>query len=470
MTHGLFTDAVTRFTKGQSPLQCLPVLAKTVESIKHDANGKVAGPVVDNNCVNKTILERGSLYEPVKVTTDFINVRLGLELSADEMKKLLENVEFQIEVTGDELIIKAPFWRTDIELREDIVEEIGRLYGYDHLPLKLPKRDLTPAPRNSLLEAKSKTRDHLAKAGANEVLTYSFVHGDLLEKVGQDKLQAFQVSNALSPDLQYYRLSLTPSLLEKVHPNIKAGHDEFALFEIGKAHVIGEADHEDTNVPKEVNALSFIYAAKDSQASAPYYIAKKYLMNLLSGFQLWQTVKFEPSMNADLYKNPWVEQMTAPFEPQRSAVLRGKEGLIWGVVGEFKLSVRRALKLPAVTAGFEIDPLLLQGDVNGGQQYVPLPRFPKVTQDVTLKVPADLSYQDLFDFASQELGKVQPKNTLPNLSPRDIFQREDDEGHKQITFRLEIASYNRTLTDPEVNKLLDTIATAAKTKYGAERI
>src|SRR5207253_378194 len=99
--------------------------------------------------------------------------------------------------------------------------------------LDLPRRSITPTAKDSLLNLKSLVRQALSQAGANEVLTYSFVHGNLLEKVGQDTSKAFKLSNALSPDLQYYRLSLTPSLLDKVHMNIKAGFDEFALFEIG---------------------------------------------------------------------------------------------------------------------------------------------------------------------------------------------------------------------------------------------
>src|SRR6185312_563071 len=157
--------------------------------------------------------------------------RLGLALDPEEMAKILENVEFKVEIKGDELTVTAPFWRTDIELREDVVEEIGRLYGYDHLPLELPKRDLTPAPQDPQLYLKAQARSILATAGANEALTYSFVHGELLNKVGQDPSNAFQIANALSPDLQYYRLSLLPSLLDKVHANLKAGYDRFALFE-----------------------------------------------------------------------------------------------------------------------------------------------------------------------------------------------------------------------------------------------
>jgi len=109
-------------------------------------------------------------------------------------------------------------------------------------------------------------------------------------------------------------------------------------------------------------------------------------------------------------------------------------------------------------------------DVGDTDNYTALPRFPKVSQDITLKVPFSLPYQELFDFVRDELGKVQPKNTLPNLSPIDIYQRKNDTDHKQVTFHLDIANYGRTLTDAEVNKLLDIVAAAAKTKLDAERI
>ncbi len=112
------------------------------------------------------------------------------------------------------------------------------------------------------------------------------MHGNLLEKAGQDKNLAFKLSNALSPDLQYYRLSLTPSLLDKVHTNIKSGYDEFALFEIGKAHMHGEYDSVEATVPKEVNALSFVYSAKAPGDGAAYYEARKYLMTLVATFRV----------------------------------------------------------------------------------------------------------------------------------------------------------------------------------------
>ncbi|HSX36020.1 MAG TPA: phenylalanine--tRNA ligase subunit beta [Patescibacteria group bacterium] len=475
MAHGLFTDAVTRFNKGQSPLQNLAVLAKITDAIRTHAGGKVASPLIDLNHVSDDSQARGSLHAPVTLTTGFINDRLGINLPASAMQTLLENVEFKVEVSGDQLVVTAPFWRTDIEIPEDIVEEVGRLYGFDHLPMILPVRDIAPAVKNDLLELKGDIRDQLARAGANELLTYSFVHGDLFKKVGQDAGQAFQLSNALSPDLQYFRLSLTPSLLDKVHANIKAGYDEFAVFEINKVHNTTELNED--GVPREVNGLSLVFVRSDKTADpttgAPYYQARLWLTRLLEHFDTSDLVALEPLEGADLYGNPWLIQMTVPYEPRRSAVLRAASGpargLIWGVVGEFKPSVRRSLKLPKTVAGFEVDPLIFAKTVPS-MRYQPLPRFPAVTQDICLKVPAETTYAEVYDFVEGHLARNRPDQTHHTLTPVDIYQREDDQAHKQITLHLSLASFERTLTDQEVNKLLDSVAAAAATALHAERI
>jgi len=466
MRHGLFTDAVTRFNKGQSPLQNPYIVQLTTGRLELLTGGELASAVIDNDHTEG----RASVHPPVSVTTQFINERLGLKLSADEMKALLENVECTVAVDGDMLTVTAPFWRTDIQIREDVIEEVGRLYGFDKLPLELPKRSITPTAKDSQLELKSAIRAVLAKAGANEVLTYSFVHGDLLKKVGQNPDEAFQVGNALSPDLQYYRLSLTPSLLDKVHMNIKAGYDEFALFEIGKNHGKSQADEE--GLPREFERLALVYAAnakKVKTTGAPYYVARNYLVGLLQHFDVWKHCTLVPANQADWDGYPFFSEVVRPFDPERSAVIHDGQRIL-GVVGEFSASTRRALKLPAQSAGFEFGLNLISQHPAEGNSYVALPRFPKVTQDITLKVSADLSYQELFSFVSDELAKVQPEQTRPVLEPLDIYQREDDATHKQITLRLTIASYEKTMTDTEVGKLLDAIAEAARSKFNAERI
>jgi phenylalanyl-tRNA synthetase beta chain len=462
MVLGLFTDAATRFTKGQSPLQNLAVLAKIVDEIQRFAGGQVASPLIDDNHVPRDALERNSLYSPVKASADFINQRLGLKLVPEEMKTLLENVEIKVEIQADELRITAPFWRTDIELREDVVEEIGRLYGYDKLPLELPKRDLNPVLKDPMLELKAEIRAKLAKAGANEVLTYSFVHGNLLDVVGQDSSKAFQLNNALSPDLQYYRPSLIPSLLEKIHSNVKAGYDELALFELGKTHGMDQGEDDD-GLPREFEFTALVIAAADKlkKTGAAYYQAREYL-ETLAGSQL----EFKP---VDESMRQYA--VTQPYNLDRTALVSIGGGDFLGIVGEFKPSVGRQLKLPKYCAGFEIDTeILLALQKSAPSKYVELSRFPRVTQDITLKVPTHVPYQELFNFIRQALDKARPQNSFTDLKPLDIFQKVEGSDYKNFSLRLSIVSYERTLTDQEVNKVLDTVAAEAKTEFGAERI
>jgi phenylalanyl-tRNA synthetase beta chain len=459
MEHGLFTDAVTRFTKGQSPLQNLAVLAKIVNEIREHDGGKVASPVIDTAKVNPAIAD----YHPsvISIETAFINSRLGLELDAAHIKRILENVEFQVTAEGQSLTVAVPFWRTDIEIMEDIVEEVGRLYGYDKLPLKLPKRDIQPTIKDPMLSIKADARSRLAKAGANEILTYSFVHGNLLDKVGQDQGKAFQVSNALSPDLQYYRLSLMPSLLEKVHANTKAGYNEFALFEIGKTHSIDHSD--DEGLPREFEFTGLVVVAADKlkKTGSAYYQARAYLEALVGHDHL----TFRP-ISPDMQEYPVVK----PYDLQRSALVSQKDGEFLGIIGEFRPSVTEALKLPKYCAGFEVDTEALGRIMSNKPSYIPLERYPGVKQDMTLKVPAGLPYETLDDFVNKAYGANAIDDTLLFMELVDIYQKPDEADNKHVTFRFVTTGLDRTLTDKEVNKMLDTVAEAARTELGAGRI
>jgi phenylalanyl-tRNA synthetase beta chain len=384
MAYGLFTDAATRFTKNQSPQQNMPVLAKAVDDIKQIAGGRVASKVIDIRHFKEPIIE-------VKTDTEFINQRLGLNLTSIEICKLLENVEFITASIKGKIGIQVPFWRTDIEIEEDIVEEVGRLYGYDKLPQQLPERTIAPAPKDDLLAFKSRLRQILAQFGANEALTYSFVPGNLLKKAGQDEKLAYKLSNALSPSLGYYRFSLLASLLDKVHSNIKLGFDKFALFEIGKGH---DKEHKDKDgLPMEFELLSLIYtaASKTGPVGSPYYQAKQYLDDLTNslGVKLsYSTIDKMPSA-----------PLAQPYEQSRSAFVSvASTGKFLGIIGEFKAVVRQNLKLPEHTAGFEVDIEALAEAVPPTKGYKPLSRFPQTHQDLCLRTSINISYAKLTNY------------------------------------------------------------------------
>jgi phenylalanyl-tRNA synthetase beta chain len=456
MRHGLFTDAVTRYNKGQSPLQNPYVLDLAMKSILDTAGGEQASLVFDEK-------KDGLLQDApatVEVSEQFINKRLGLDLKAEDVKKLLEDVEFGVEIRDSTLSIHAPFWRTDIDIPEDVVEEVGRLYGFDKLPRKLPKRSIKPVHKNSELILKSKIRDSLARAGANEVLTYSFVHEKILQMAGQDSSHAFKLSNPLSPDLQHYRLSLTPSLLDKVHMNQRAGYDKFALFEIGKTHFKGEMDKDNPDVPNEDSHIAFVlaYSDKEQPRGAPYYYAKQYLGSILD----LDAVAMTPLSSFDLSADEWGKQLVAPYEPARSAVII-KDGQIFGVVGEFKASVQKAFKLPRFAAGFEIH---LDAIILPKSEYKPLSRFPSTERDVCFQVSSDVTYQQIIQATKTALIETGFDTTT---DPIDIFQPEYGTT-KNVTIRIRLVSHDKTLSSDETNQAITAMVAAVGAATGAKAI
>ena len=484
MRHGVFTDALARFNKGQSPLQNAAVLKRLMSMV----GGEQASEVFDEK-LNMFWGERS-----VSVSKGFIQSRLGLDqkpnwLIDDEILRLLHNVEMKAKkygtpsvaypdqeatyvdgsarvVDNSKAILKSclkvtvPFWRTDLELPEDIVEEVGRLYGFDKLPRQLPMRSIKPAPRNPRHQLKQAIRQSLSRAGANEVLTYSFVHERVLKNAEQDPSRAYLLSNALSPDLQYYRTSVLPSLLDKVHANIKAGHDEFMLFEIGKIHD-KELPLNDENLPSEQTFVDGVYASKKPRAGAPFYKARKLVDRLLADINVEADFVKIAESDADV---------PAPFDGQRSAWIVAENGDKLGIVGELSQTARRNFKLPDYTAAFSLDIEKLQVCLteNREHNYRPLSRFPSISQDISLRSSVEISYNELLRTVRQCLDES--KNLYCRVQTLGIYQPKDNAAIKTTTLRLTFTSYQQTLTDAEVKPIMDNIATAALTKLDAERV
>lgn len=468
MRHGVFTDALSRFNKGQSPLQNAPVLKQLMSMV----GGEQASEVHDKKQFSDEFDEYfAGKYTPanIDINSSFINQRLGLQLTDSDIYTLLNNVEVHSHGPEDELgymCIQVPFWRTDIELKEDVVEEVGRLYDFGKLPRELPQRSTKPALKNPRRELKRQIREQLSRAGANEALTYSFVHEHILKRAEQHADQAYKLSNALSPDLQYYRLSVLPSLLDKVHANIKAGHDEFCLFEIGKGHD-ARLPHNEDGLPSERTFVDAVYAAKKACASAPYYQAQRMAVRLLSSLGAQFELIPMATENDDGEELGGVEfEVAAPFDRRRSAwILCGKKR--FGIVGEFKQAVRRNFKLPEYAAGFSIDFDQLLAQPRDKQTYRPLSRFPSTSRDVSLRAPRDVSYAELYHVVQAAVGESAGDITV-TIEPRAIFQPANDHSIKTTTFRLRMTHYERTLTDADAKPIVDRVATMALAKLGAE--
>ena len=428
MAHGIFSEAITRFTKGQPAgatkavaLRFANVTAKYLKPLAlFDTQKTDPEPIIVN----------------VKLAQ--INGLLGTDFTADEVKTILENVEFGVETADDEFSIKVPFWRTDIHIAEDIIEEVGRLSGFDNIAPVLPLH--ATSDKNPMFELKTALRNHLSARGANEVLTYSFIHGDLMHKVGQDTKNAYKIVNSISPDLQYIRQSIVPSLLDKSYANLRAGHDKFALFEMNQVYPRTLGADED-GVPQNSYRLGFVYI--DQAGHSGYYVAKKYLESLLASLGVAYEIK--PFLAAK-------DATNAYYEPSRSANIE-VSGKLLGHVGEIKRKVLREFKLPEGVAAFELDLEVLLASRGAKAQDFRTSQYPFVSRDITLTVPAAQAYAPLADKIRAELAA---KNLIYRLNCTSIYQAENSET-KNISFHLEFADPEKTLAKAEIQAIMDTL-------------
>lgn len=448
MRHGIFSEAITRFTKGQPAELTAPVLAEAVKLLQISAGAKRASDVADAYPDPKT-------NEPVNLPLKLLNETLGSDFGMEQAVTTLTNVGFAVDVEEPyTIIVTAPYWRTDIHIAEDVIEEIGRLNGFDTITLRLPKRDFTAVSPTNFDEFRARVRSVLARAGANEVLTYSFVHGNLLEKAGQSLANAYRIVNSISPDLQYYRLTLTPSLLSLIHPNSKAGFDGFAVFELNKTHSKANGEESD-GLPTEIDRLALSYAGSKNGGTA-YYPVKRILDYL--GSQLQVEFEYVP------FAGPVAGDVSAPFDPRRSAHVTVKgSGEQIGIIGEYKSSTRKAFKLNDKTAGFELDQIgLFEATSHAVKRYEALSRYPSTERDICFQVDKDTHYSSVLA-AAQE---VAPQDVTVAVAPRDIY-RQDGSPTKNITLNFVLTPRSKTLSSDEANVIVTDIAARVIEKTNA---
>jgi phenylalanyl-tRNA synthetase beta chain len=446
MRHGIFTEAITRLTKGLPGALGAPVLAEAVRMMGELAGARPASAVGDAYPGKRAV-------NTVNVSISDINNVLGSELTVHDAAASLSNVELGVDVHNDTLSVTVPYWRNDIHIREDLIEEVGRLRGFDTIRPTLPTRDFTAVSPDAFDRLRTRLRSLLVRAGANELLTYSFVHGDMMKKVGQSPDEAYRIVNSISPELQYYRQSIVPSLLGNIHPNIKAGFDQFAVFEINKFHT-KRHDLTEEGVPREFDSLGFVIAAKKSQDGSAYYGAKQYLDFVADNLGLNFT--YTPLESDSDYP------VTQPFEPKRSArASDSKTGERIGVIGEFRSSVVKNFKLPEYSAGFEISPrALLKLTTDQESAYRPLSKYPWTERDICFQVSTDVTYGDVIAAVQSALTSSYMQTVI---SPVDIY-RPDSSQAKNITIRISFVADDHTLTGDEVaaemSRIVDTVVTA----------
>ncbi len=437
MRHGIFSEAITRFTKGVPEMMSRKILDLFGVQLLA-LGGKSLSEIADS---------KGDFYynkSEISVSKDKINQILGTNFSSEEIQKTLENVGILTKNDNSGTFV-VPFWRNDLHIEEDLIEEVGRLNGYDNIKLQLPKRTFRAVKKAKIDLLQSEIREILVSSGANEILTYTFVHGDLFEKAGQDPKNAYKIINSISPELQYYRQTLMPSLLSKVNQNIRAGFSEFAIFEMNKITEKTLGLNEE-NVPFEQKKLAFVYTKNKGENA--FFEAKNYAEFLFKKLGLKvEFVKFDLSKSL----------LSTEFEPKRSALIQvsNSEGeKILGVIGEFKKNIQKSLKLPESTAGFELDlGILLENTERTSVKIKDFSKFQSVERDISINVDESRQFAEIFDIFKDISSEF--KGVEIETLPIDIFNNGD--GTKNISIRFKIIPFEKTLNGDEIREIMQKI-------------
>lgn len=426
MAHGIFSEAITRFTKGQPAAMTLAVLAAALHELQVDPLA-----VIDD-------YPGKSPANVVKITTLSINTLLGTDYPTSTISQALENVGFQVKAQDDELRITVPVWRTDIHPPEDIIEEVGRLLGYDSIPLSLPVHSFSGTEIDPIFSLKSQLRNILSdRLAMHELITYSFVSRRLLEKAGLDPVDCYEITNSISPELECFRSQIAPSLLDKTRDNLKAGHRDFTLYEMNQVSQksYGLTDEGTPTLQTHLTITTL----------ADFYHLKAAVLALFAQLK----IKLEyTALSAEAAKQyPYLE-------PKRSAELQ-INGRRIGAFGELRHSIATNFKLDLMVSACEIslDPLIdaphqLSVDLH-------LSRFPSVERDLTLKVSADIAFGRVDQALEESLSR---QGIYYTLSPLSIYQASPTADTKNLSFHLRFSRPDKTLDSTEISAIIDTIA------------
>ena len=435
MAHGIFSEAITRFTKGQPAAITLPVLQEAIDRLGVEPLALADDyPVPPEQVV-------------VKITTDAIDGLLGTKYSTEQIRETLENVGFVVAtekapVQPHSLIITAPAWRTDIHLPEDLIEEVGRLLGYDNIALTLPVKPLLEPEIDPIIKLKRELREILSgRLAMNELLTYSFVHRDLLTKAGQDPDDCYQIANSISPDLQYFRPALVPSLLDKAHENLKAGHRAFTLYELNQISR-KSAGLTPEGTPVTQTHLGIVDVND-------FYAMKAKILALFRELKIPVEI---------VTLSPGVVREYPALEPKRSAAIKVNDVLV-GAFGELKNSTARQFKFETTIAAGEIDLEPLVASPRVLQASVQLSKFPSVERDFTFQVAASTPFAQIATVLEQSLAQQELYYTI---TPVSVYQPAGA-ATKNLSFHVKFASFEQTLTAADISAIIDKISQAATT-------
>lgn len=430
---GMRTDASALFEKGLDPNNCMAAINRACELIEEMGAGEVVGGCIDVYPKKKenTVLD----FEPEK-----INKFLGTDMAEADMIDYLNRLEFRVE---DGKII-VPTFRGDVEAMADVAEEVARLYGYDNLPTTLMNSRVMAGGKTFKQKIESKVKTILTSYGLYETMTYSFIDPKEFEQTRVTMGEVVKILNPLGEENSVMRKSMLSSILKTMRVNSNRRASEAKAFEIGTVY-LPEKPVKDGYLPEEKQIVAIGMYGSDTD----FFSVKGIVQGLFDALGI-KNYSFE------------TEKENPSYHPGRCAAVKiGNDAV--GYIGQVHPDVLEDFKIPQTVYAAELDFNTILAHATFDREYKELPKFPASSRDIAVVTDKAMSVR--------EIELVIEKNRtdfLESYKLFDVYEGEQvGEGKKSVAYSITFRAADRTLTDSEINAVMDKILAGLKA-IGAE--
>jgi len=436
----LRTDSSSRFEKGLDPNICEKALVRAVELVKEIIPGaKISSKVVDEK---KFDLDLG----PIEIELDWFTKILGVKIEKKKIISILKNLGFSVEDMDNKINVNIPTWRAtkDISSKEDIAEEVARIYGYDNIPSLMPTLEMEAPEANKELALIRKIREILKGLSFSEVYNYSFVDEAQLKKMGIDSSSYLRLANPLTANQTLLRQKLATNLILNTKTN-QVRFEEFEIFEIGSVFLSHEGTFNkdkksDEKLPYQENKLGMLFASEKSEGLLRKAKGK------VEG--LFESLGLSLAFSVSDTQSNWSQKNYSA-----DIYLAGERGLVTDVfLGSIsmldkKISRSLGIKKEVVIIELYLGEILKANSKKEEKTYKPIPKYPPLLRDLAFVVNKKVSYRDILKAVYNH------SEFIDNVELFDVYSGESiGTDNKNLAFRVRYQA-DKTLTNEEVDSI-----------------
>ena len=437
---GLRTESSSRFDKDIDPNLAALAMDRACALIVELGCGEIMEGTID---IYNSVKPEGKM----SVSASWINGFLGTDISSEIMKECLDSLDLMTVINGDSLEITVPTFRIDIAIKEDIAEEVARIYGYNNVPTTIITTNTNKEAKNAKQKLDDLVVNTMISSGINQSISYSFGSMKVFDMINipadSELRNVVRIKNPLGEDFSVMRTSILPSIMESLGRNYARNNEYARLFEIGKVYIPNEDENE---LPTERNILTIgMYGDVD------YFDLKGVVENLIEALGI---TKFSFKRESE---NP-------SYHPGKTAMISVGKNIEVGVLGEVHPDVTENYGVNTLAYTAELDLDKLYAAANTEKSYSVIAKFPAVTRDIAILVDDEVLVADIED-AIKRAG--QP--LVESIKLFDVYKGEQiPEGKKSVAYAIVYRDPKKTLDEKSVGKVHDKILRALEHKLGAE--